>query len=229
VESVCIIVPVKDEEVGLEYLLQDYIESKISEGFNIDFIFVVDSRTSDSSKVRASAFSDVVIDQSDSIGKGAAVRQAVALWKEQPTDYVIFMDADGSYSFQSINQLIEALSEGADISSGSRFTKGQIRPNGMSKLHNFGNRTLSLISSLRNARRINDLCTGLWGFKRNALLKLEFDSTGFDIEAEIVGLARRNRLVHKEVGVNWSQRKGGVSKLRSISDGLIILYRIIRT
>ena len=33
----------------------------------------------------------------------------------------------------------------------------------------------------------------------------------------------------EEVEVEWSQRKGGVSKLRSLTDGFIIFLRILRT
>jgi len=45
---------------------------------------------------------------------------------------------------------------------------------------------------------------------------------------ELVDLRKKN-LEHHEVEVEWSQRKGGVSKLRSLTDGLIIFLRIIRT
>ena len=81
----------------------------------------------------------------------------------------------------------------------------------------------------RNGRRISDLCTGLWGFTKNALDRLDIKSNGFDLEAEIAGLARRNKVPHTEVGVQWSQRKGGTSKLRSLTDGFIIFLRILRT
>jgi dolichol-phosphate mannosyltransferase len=99
----------------------------------------------------------------------------------------------------------------------------------MSRLHNFGNRALSKISSIRNSRRISDLCTGLWGFNSEALMAMEIKSKGFDLEAELAGLARRKGLAHVEVQVDWTQRKGGTSKLRSLTDGFIILLRIIRT
>ena len=99
----------------------------------------------------------------------------------------------------------------------------------MSRLHNFGNRLLSAISSVRNRRRISDLCTGLWGFTSKSLMKMNVKSSGFDLEAELAGIARRQGLEHIEVQVDWSQRKGGTSKLRSLTDGFIILLRIIRT
>ena len=228
-EEVTIIVPVKDEEDGLNYLLDDFNSSSIEQFYKINFIFVIDIRTSDSSKQIASKFSDNIIDQKETIGKGSAVKQAVEEWKTKPTPLVVFLDADGSYSFDSVKQILDSVVEGSDIVSGSRFVSKGGRPKGMSRLHNFGNKSLSLISSIRNRRRISDLCTGLWGFTAESLMKIKIQSSGFDLEAEIAGLARRHRLNHSEVQVIWSQRKGGTSKLRSLTDGFIIFLRIIRT
>jgi len=229
VETITIIIPVKDEEEGLNYLLGDFNNSSLKEDYDIRFIFVIDSRTNDSSRKIASQFSENIIDQKDTTGKGAAILQAVNFWKKEPTQKTIFFDADGSYSFDSVRKVLEDLEEGKDVVSGSRFIGKTGRPKGMSRLHNFGNRVLSLISSLRNRRKITDLCTGLWGFNSRALLQLDIRSQGFDLEAELAGLARRNNLIHFEAPVSWSQRKGGTSKLRSLRDGFIIFFRIIRT
>ena len=227
--EVTIIIPVKDEEVGLDFLLNEYKSSSLKDIHDVRFIFVIDKRTSDSSKKIASQFSDNVIDQEETIGKGAAVRQAIEEWKNNPTQMIVFLDADGSYSFASVNKILETLEEGADLVSGSRFLSVKGRPEGMSRLHNFGNRILSIISSVRNRRRISDLCTGLWGFNSESLMKINLSSSGFDLEAELAGMARKKGLEHVEVQVDWSQRKGGTSKLRSLIDGFIILLRIIRT
>ncbi len=229
VEVISIIIPVKDEEAGLSYLLEDFRNSKLGQSYDVRFIFVIDIRTSDSSKIVASKFSDVIIDQKETTGKGAAVKQAVQYWKKKPSPKVIFLDADGSYSFESVKKVILKLEDGAEIVSGSRFLMKKGRPDGMSLLHNFGNKALSIISSMRNGRKISDLCTGLWGFRKSALDVLDIKSNGFDLEAEIAGLARRHKIPHSEIGVEWSQRKGGTSKLRSLTDGFIIFMRILRT
>lgn len=227
--EVTIIIPVKDEEVGLEFLLNDYRSSPIKDLYDVSFIFVIDKRTSDSSKIIASEFSDNIIDQEETTGKGSAVRQAIEEWRKNPAQMTVFLDADGSYSFDSVRKVLEALEQGADLVSGSRFLSSNGRPEGMSRLHNFGNRFLSMISSLRNRRRISDLCTGLWGFNYQSLVKMNISSMGFDLEAELAGIARKQGLEHTEIQVEWSQRKGGTSKLRSLSDGFLILMRIIRT
>tara|TARA_B100002051_G_scaffold244418_1_gene251012 strand:+ start:594 stop:1283 length:690 start_codon:yes stop_codon:yes gene_type:complete len=229
VEKVTVIIPVKDEEDGLSFLVKDFQDSDFRKEYEIDFIFVIDGRTSDHSRVFAAQLSGKVIDQRETHGKGAAIRQAVEFWKLNPTPYTVFLDADGSYSFESVSLIVDKLVNGADVTSGSRFLSKKYRPIGMSRLHYFGNIVLSKISSFRNRRKISDLCTGLWGFNFRALNSLNFMSKGFDLEAEIAGLIRRNRLNHEEISVSWSQRKGGSSKLNSIRDGTIILLRILRT
>ena len=50
IEEVTLIIPVKDEEVGLNFLLDDYNLSTLKEKYDIRFIFVIDIRTSDSSR-----------------------------------------------------------------------------------------------------------------------------------------------------------------------------------
>jgi len=228
-EPATVIIPVKDEEVGLRFLLDDYKASSFEGNSFVKFIFVIDGRTSDNSKAIATEFSQHVIDQKDTHGKGAAIKQAIDVWKSNRTPHVVFLDADGSYSFSAVDDVLRALDEDADVVSGSRFLNGRSRPEGMGRLHNFGNRVLSKISSIRNGRRITDLCTGLWAFDAGALDSLDIHSNGFDLEAEIAGKARRQGLDHREIAVDWSQRKGGTSKLRSFTDGFIILLRILRT
>ena len=228
-DKVTIVIPVKDEEVGLQFLIEDFERSKISQTYAIKFIFVIDERTSDDSKKIASKLSDIIIDQSGSTGKADAVRKAMGRLKSGNQDFVVFLDADGSYSFNDVKAILSELEKGVDVSSGSRFLGNDGKPEGMSRLHTFGNHFLSKVSSLRNRRKITDLCTGLWGFSNESIEKLDIKSSGFDLEAEIAGLVRKNHLSHSEVPVSWSQRKGGESKLRSLKDGFVILMRILRT
>jgi hypothetical protein len=223
-----IIIPIKDEEDGLRFLYGNYINSKLHGDKRISFILVIDGRTNDSSKEIASKFPGTIIDQHETHGKGSAIKQALEYWKKNMTPYVIFMDADGSYSFESIPKIIKVLDNGADLVSGSRFIGLNGRPKGMGIMHNFGNKVLSKISNLKNRNNISDMCTGLWGFQSSSIPVLNIKSDGFDIEAEITGKASKNKLKHLEIPVNWSARKGGTTKLKSFKDGFIILLRILR-
>lgn len=250
--EVTIFIPVKDEVDGLKYLIDDF-KKNISTNEKllnqISFIFIIDGRTTDASKSKAIKILELsdkknhgnnILNQEDTHGKGAAIRQAIDLWKNSPTPFVIFLDADGSHSFSDIEPIIKKLCEGSDVVSGSRFmrhhssiqnTEMQSKNDltEMGRLHIFGNKLLSKISSVKNKRKITDLCTGIWGFTEKALLLLNLESEGFDLEAEIAGKCTKNNLLHTEIPILWSPRKGGMSKLRSFRDGFIILLRIIRT
>ena len=228
--DVTVIIPVKDEEDGLEYLLSDYTSSSLNSGsLDIGFIFVIDCRTSDNSREIAEKFSESMIDQEETHGKAAAIKQALVEWRKNKSRLVVFLDADGSYSFDSVESVIGELENGFDVVSGSRFLNSSSGPSGMSRLHIFGNKLLSYVSSIRNRRRISDMRTGLWGFQANSIDSIEIKSTGFDLEAELTGNIRKLKLKHREIPVSWSQRKGGSSKLRSLTDGFIILLRILST
>ena len=222
-------VPVKDEEDGLQYLIQDLDRSGIREEYDISFLFVIDERTSDNSRDFAARMSEQIVDQRGSHGKGDAIKRAINNLEGSKLDFVVFLDADGSYSFDDVKKVLSTLEEGADVVSGSRFLGPKKATQRMSVMHNFGNHFLSLISSIRNRRKISDLCTGLWGFSDDSISSISIQSKGFDLEAEIAGLVRRKKLKHVEVPIKWSQRKGGTSKLRSIRDGAVILLRILRT
>ncbi len=228
--DVAVIIPVKDEEDGLDFLLTDFLSSTLSSrSFDIEFIFVIDGRTSDKSRAVAETLSDSIINQPDTHGKAAAMKQALVEWRKNKSRFIVFLDADGSYSFDSVESVINELEKGFDVVSGSRFLNSSVVPKGMTRLHFFGNKTLSFISSIRNRRRISDLCTGLWGFQSHAIESMEIKSSGFDLEAELAGNIRRLKFNHREIPVAWNQRKGGSSKLRSLTDGFIILLRILST
>ena len=126
-DRVTVIIPVKDEEDGLRFLVENYKDSTLRKEYEIDFIFVIDGRTSDDSREFATQLSSQIIDQRETHGKGAAIRQAVECWKLNPTPYVVFLDADGSYSFESVRLIVDKLVNGSDVVSGSRFLSKKIR------------------------------------------------------------------------------------------------------
>ena len=89
--------------------------------------------------------------------------------------------------------------------------------------HHFGNHALSLISSLRNRKKIYDLCTGLWGLRRmhsNNFANLRW----FRFGGRDHGRIRINGLSHIQIPIKWRPRIGGEAKIRSFVDGFKILY-----
>ena len=61
--KVGIVIPVKDEEDGLQYLIKNLEVSGIRKEYEISFLFVIDERTSDDSRDFAERISEQIIDQ----------------------------------------------------------------------------------------------------------------------------------------------------------------------
>ena len=227
--SVAIAMPVKNEEEGLRQLALEFKQSALSKDPQISIIIVLDSRSSDKSREVSKILATTVLDQTDGHGKGKAVRSAIETWSKQPTDYFVMMDADGSYQWEDVSSLIDALQLGASVVTGVRLKGIFNRVEGMSYLHHVGNHALALAASIRNRKRILDLCSGLWGFEKDALLSLSPTSDGFDLEAELHGRIRAEGIHLEQMPIKWRQRVGGEAKIRPFIDGMKIFWRIITT
>ena len=210
--SVTIVMPAKDEEEGLRQLASEFRKSPLSMNPEISVIIVLDSRSSDNSREMAKNLATNLLEQTDGNGKGKAVRSAIKIWSKQPTDYLIMMDADGSYQWGDVYEIINALESGSDVVTGVRLRGLFTKIEGMSILHHIGNHALAWVASIRNRRRIYDLCSGLWGFKKETLLRLSPKAEGFDIEAELHGRIRSENITLDQLPISWRQRVGGRGK-----------------
>lgn len=225
--TISLALPVKDEEAGLGVLMNEFKESKLSGYEALRFIFVIDDRTNDRSREVSKKFGGVVIDQSKPHGKGLAIRLAISHWSENPTDFFVMMDADGSYRWDDVYKVIKELESGAEAVVGVRLRGIFSRLEGMSLLHHLGNHALAYIASLRNRKKIHDLCSGLWGFNIKSMEKITPSSTGFELEAELHGVTRNQKIEVTQIPIDWRVRVGGESKLNSFADGFKILKKTI--
>lgn len=218
---VTIVLPAKNEADAIGQTLRGLPTKTLRlAGFDVETV-VLDGRSQDGTPEIARLHgARVVTDEGE--GKGAAVRQArFGLAGE----YVVMMDADGSYASDAIPRLISRLArDRSDVVMGRR----RIRPGAMSPVHRVGNTALSVGASLLYGRRCFDLCTGLWGFRADALHHLPLRSQGFELEAEMFALASRSGLRTSYVDVDYLPRQG-VAKLRAARDGTRIGWCLVRS
>lgn len=100
--------------------------------------------------------------------------------------FIIMGDADDSYDFSQLDFFIDELRGGADLVMGNRF-RGGIAPGAMPKLHYYlGNPVLSLIGRVFFRSPIRDFHCGLRGFRRQAALCMNLQTTGMEFASEIV-------------------------------------------
>jgi len=143
--------------------------------------------------------------------------------------YVIIGDADDTYNFLEIPNLLAPLEAGADMVLGSRL-KGEIRPGAMPPLHRYiGNPFLTWLLNHVFEIRISDAHTGFRAFRRDALERMNVKTGGMEFASEMIIEAAKANLRIEEVPITYSARVAP-SKLDSFSDGwrhvrFMLLYR----
>src|SRR5688572_27404439 len=114
-------------------------------------------------------------------------------------EYVIIGDADDSYDFSNLHDFVNTLDEGYDLVMGNRF-KGGIMRDAMPFLHRYlGNPVLSGVARLFFKSDIGDFHCGLRGFRKDALLTLNLQTTGMEFASEMIVKATLKKLKITEV------------------------------
>jgi dolichol-phosphate hexosyltransferase len=84
-----------------------------------------------------------------------------------------------------------------------------------------GNTLLTLLAQLLFHVKISDVCTGLWGFRRDAIRRLELAARGFELEADLFAESVLKGCSVAEIPITYRARHDR-PKLVSLRDGLKI-------
>ncbi len=135
-------------------------------------------------------------------------------------EWVIMGDADDSYDFAALSPFVDALEAGYEIVMGNRF-QGGIRPRAMPPLHRYlGNPVLSWLGRLFFNNKVGDFHCGLRGFRREAIMSLNLQTTGMEFASEMVVKASLKGLKITEVPtVLYPDGRNRPPHLRTWSDG----------
>lgn len=220
--SVTLLLPALNEENGIIEVLRALPKEEIlRRGFDLDIV-VVDGHSTDNTKEVAESLGASVLCQQGR-GKGCAFRSGL---DSVNSDYMLMMDADNSYPAEELPRFLDLLEEGNDVVMGSRLT-GEIEPGAMTSTNFLGNRLLSSFASILFGKRVTDVCTGMWGFRLDALKRMALNSTGFEIEAELFAQATKSKLRVAEVPITY-RRRDGVAKLSFAKDAMVIAAKLAR-
>lgn len=116
-------------------------------------------------------------------GYGSALMGGIAAARGR---YIIMGDSDDSYDFLHLDAFVKTLREGYDLVMGNRF-RGGIAPGAMPPLNKYlGNPVLSAIGRLFFQSPIGDFHCGLRGFRKEAALRMNLQTTGMEFASELV-------------------------------------------
>lgn len=215
---VSFVIPTYNEEETIAEVVREIRKLK---GFRKEII-VVDGNSTDRTAKIAAKLGVRLFREKAKTGKGSAVKKGFAAAKG---DIILVQDADMEYHPNEIPRLARPIIDGkADIVYGSRFLGTR---KGMSILHNFGNRFLSLSTSILLGKRVTDMTTGHKLFRREVVRSIKLSSNGFQIDPELTVKAIGGGWRFLEIPITYYKRKTGLAKV-TVVDGINIFLALLK-
>jgi glycosyltransferase involved in cell wall biosynthesis len=215
--DVTAIIPVFNDRISLEQALPRSIEAL--DGITPQFeIIVAEDGSSDGSAELVRDFSKkdprVRLLHSDSrLGRGRALNRAII---EAKGEIVCYYDVDLATGMQHIPELVSAIQNGADISTGSRLlpSSDTVRTGG----REIASRSYNFLVRLFLGSRIHDHQCGFKGFRRERILPLlpTIRSDHWFWDTEILVRAQRRNYTVAEFPVHWRAGKGTTVRMKDV-------------
>jgi glycosyltransferase involved in cell wall biosynthesis len=221
-----VLMPVYNERETIDLIVEQVRATPIAK----EIICVDDQSTDGTQRILEELLAQRMIDrlvrQPVNRGKGAAIRQALAL---STGDVVIVQDADLEYDPADWPTLLEPIMDGrADACFGSRFLGGPHRV--LYYWHSVGNHWLTTYSNMLTNLNLTDMETCYKAIRgelaRSLVPRLTADRFGF--EPEITArLARANARIF-EVPISYSGRTYAEGKKIGWKDGIAAFWHITK-
>jgi glycosyltransferase involved in cell wall biosynthesis len=205
-----VVVPVYNEAKTIKQIIE-----KIH-AVNIDKeIIIIDNCSTDGTQKILSGLhygNLKIIYHSSNRGKGASFLTGL---DNASGEYIVTQDADLEYDPNDYLRLFEEIKSGNyDMVSGARFFKGH---QGL-LMHVAGNKFLTFVLNFLYGAKLNDCATCYKLARREIYRSLKLESTGFDMDFEIICKALRKKLRIKEVPVFYKPRSYREGKKIRVND-----------
>ena len=215
---VAVLIPCHNEAAAIAKVIADFVVA-----LPTAHVCVFDNNsTDDTAKVAAAAGAQV--HRVGLQGKGNVVRRMFA---DVDADVYVLVDGDATYDAASAPRMIQRLLDDcADMVVGVRMpvATAAYRPG-----HAFGNRLLTGFLSRLFGRSCTDILSGYRVFSRRFVKSFPVFSSGFEIETELTVHALEMSMPVSELETPYKERAAGsTSKLKTYSDGMRILFTILR-
>ncbi len=180
-------------------------------------VVVVNDASSDHTEQAAKSAGAHVISHSKNRGLGAALRTGFSQALKMKSDVIVTIDADGQHRPEEIPRFLKKIEEGYDFVLGQR----NLRKYPLRKI--IGNFFLNRATNFISGTKLNDTESGFRAFRSSALERLDLKAERYEIAAEIVKQAGKNRLKCVNVPITIPVYIKGVGVMDGFKNFLYIL------
>lgn len=199
---VSVVIPTLNEAEGIGPTIDAIPRTAMqARGWRVE-VLVVDGDSTDATRDIAEAKGAKVVVEARR-GYGRAYKTG---FQRATGDVIVTGDADGTYPFERIPQLVERLeADGLDFITTNRFA--ELEQGAMSAKHRLGNTVLSWTARALFGARFKDSQSGMWVFRKGILdrLVLESDEMAFSEEIKVEAF---RKVRAREVPIPYRQRVG---------------------
>jgi dolichol-phosphate mannosyltransferase len=226
VQKISVIIPVYNEELYVEEVLQQLKSVPLPASLQMEIIIVDDGSTDHTSDILKRQDGGELLKihfQERNFGKGAAIREGL---KHATGDIIVIQDADLEYSTSDYPRLLEPILSGqASVVYGSRFL-GEI--SGMHWLNRLFNLLIRALVNLMFHAHITDEATAYKILRADVLRSLDLQSNRFEICPEITAKVLRRGIPIHEVPVHYKARSHRQGKKIHWTDAFSALWTLFK-
>ena len=219
-----IVIPSYLEEENLRILLPRVIHTSNQLHITYEILVIDTCKPLDNTKLAADEYEVTYINRRNGNSYGDAVRTGL---EEAKGEYILFMDADGSHSPETISDLYNNILDN-DIVIASRYIEGGGSDN--SKVLIFMSFIVNRIYSVAFGMKIKDISNSFKIYNAKLLKQLSLKCNNFDIVEEIlIKVVKRNKYISiKEIPYLFKERMFGKTKRNLFDFMLTYLITLIK-
>lgn len=218
--KIAVILPVFNEEKRINEVLVDISRIKlpvifINDGSADTTEKIIEKKIKNNSKIS-------LLNHQINLGKGAALRTGAEAAFNLGFEAVIFMDADGQHSSSDLIKFVDKLkTKKYDIILGTRNLR-----HGAPLVRLLGNKFASKLISVLFGLYVSDILCGFRGMTRECFQKINFESSGYGIETEMIVKISKYKLRICEIPVEtiYYDKHKGVTLI----DAFNVLFDVLK-
>ena len=219
-KTIAVLIPCYNEAKTVEKVVTDF-KRELPEAK----IYVYDNNSSDNTAEIAKKAGAIVRHEYQQ-GKGQVVRR---MFQEVEADCYVLVDGDDTYPAEAAKKMCrKVIAKHSDMVVGDRLSSTYFTEN-KRKFHNFGNVLVRTSINGIFKTNIKDIMTGYRAFSRRFVKTFPVLSKGFEIETEMSIHAVVMNMAVSNVVIDYRDRPdGSESKLSTVSDGIKVLFTILK-